>query len=138
MMIFFLMVVFTLDYDFLKQKRFKKIAWIQSHHLHFSENSNHWQERLLEVIRQNIAGWCNKLFVFKRLLTTWIQATFKNLLYFNLIQSYSQTLCSQKLLKSTFILDIGISSFQTNYVASWFYNLGLLIHHSFWERKKIP
>ena len=35
----------------------------------FSEISNYWQESLLELIRQNIAGWCNKLFVFKTLWT---------------------------------------------------------------------
>ena len=28
----------------------------------FSENSNYWQENLLEVIRQNIAGWCQQTF----------------------------------------------------------------------------
>ena len=27
----------------------------------FSKNSNHWWKSLLEVIRQNIAGWCQKL-----------------------------------------------------------------------------
>ena len=40
-------------YTVLKQKRFKKIAWIQCHHLH---HSNYWRECLLEVIRQNIVG----------------------------------------------------------------------------------
>ena len=34
------------------------------------KNSNYWQESLLELIRQIIAGWCNNLLVFKKLLTT--------------------------------------------------------------------
>ena len=32
----------------------------------FSENSNYWQESLLEVIRQNIAGWCEQTFCFHK------------------------------------------------------------------------
>ena len=39
----------------------KKIAWIQ-----FSENSNHWRESLLQLIRQNIAGWCQQIFCFQK------------------------------------------------------------------------
>ena len=31
----------------------------------FIENSNYWQESLLEVIRQNIAGWCQRTFCFQ-------------------------------------------------------------------------
>ena len=47
-----------------------KIAWIQSHHLTFSENSNYWRESLLEVKGKTLLGDVNKLFVFKSLLTT--------------------------------------------------------------------
>ena len=32
----------------------------------FSENSNYWHESLLEVIRQNIAGWCQQTFCFQK------------------------------------------------------------------------
>ena len=31
----------------------------------FSANSNHWQESLFEVIRQNIAGWCQQPLCFQ-------------------------------------------------------------------------
>ena len=37
----------------VKLKIFKKIAWIT---FNFSENSNYWQESLLEVMRQNVVG----------------------------------------------------------------------------------
>ena len=46
----------------LKSKWFLNIVWIQFHHLHFSENSNYWREILLDVIRQNIAWWCQQTF----------------------------------------------------------------------------
>ena len=52
----------------LKQKRFKKIAWSQSHHLHLHKNSNYGQESLLEVKRQNIAGHCQQTFENKKLV----------------------------------------------------------------------
>ena len=45
------------------------IVWIWSHHLHLQWNSNYWREILLEVIRQNIAGWFQQIFWFKSLLT---------------------------------------------------------------------
>jgi hypothetical protein len=32
----------------------------------FSENSNYWQESLMEVIRQNIAGWCQQTLCIKK------------------------------------------------------------------------
>ena len=32
----------------------------------FSENSNYWRESLLEVIGQNIAGWCQQTFCFQK------------------------------------------------------------------------
>ena len=32
----------------------------------FSENSNYGRESLLEVIRQNIAGWCQQTFCFQK------------------------------------------------------------------------
>ena len=35
---------------------------MRSHH----ENSNYWRESLLEVIRQNIAGWCQQAFCFQK------------------------------------------------------------------------
>ena len=47
-----------------------KIAWIQSHHLTFSENSNYWRESLLEVKGKTLLGDVNKLFVPKSLMTT--------------------------------------------------------------------
>ena len=32
----------------------------------FSENSNYWRESLLEVITQNIAGWCQQNFCIQK------------------------------------------------------------------------
>ena len=32
----------------------------------FSENLKNWQERLLEVIKQNIVGWCQQTFCFRK------------------------------------------------------------------------
>ena len=82
----------------------------RSHHLYLQENSNHWRESLLEVLRQKIAGWCQQSFCFQKFVDkaqqcfafttqanfpmhnlnfhwSWrwwdqIQATFKNLFYF--------------------------------------------------------
>ena len=46
----------------LKWKRFKKIAWSESHHLHLQWKFKSLAESLLEVIRQNIAGRCQQSF----------------------------------------------------------------------------
>ena len=54
------------EFWLIKYKRFKKLVWIQSHHLHNNENSNYWQQSLLEIIRQNIAGWCQQTFEHKK------------------------------------------------------------------------
>ena len=42
----------------------------------FSENSNYWWESLLEVIRQNIAGWCRQTFENKTMFCLTPQANF--------------------------------------------------------------
>ena len=36
----------------------------------FSENSNYWRKSLLEVIRQNVGGWCQQTLKTKSLLTS--------------------------------------------------------------------
>ena len=36
----------------------------------FSEISNYWQESLLEVTRQNIAGWCQQFFCFQKFVVS--------------------------------------------------------------------
>ena len=74
----------------------------------FSENSNYWKESLLEVIRQNIAGWFEQSFCFQKFVDKaqqcfafapqanfpghnlnfhwrwwdWKQATFQNIFYY--------------------------------------------------------
>ena len=62
--------VHFISFKKVKKKRFKKIDWIQSHHLHLQSRFKLllWWESLLEVIliRHNIAGWCQKSFCFQK------------------------------------------------------------------------
>ena len=48
--------------DLRRQSGFNPITFT------FSENSNYWQESLLEAIRQNIAGHCQQTFCFRKFL----------------------------------------------------------------------
>ena len=51
--------------DFVILIKWKKLrSWLKFDLilLTLSENSNYWWETLLEVIRQNIAGWCQQTF----------------------------------------------------------------------------
>ena len=50
-------------YDCLSRKDLRILPVFDS--ITFSENLNYWQESLLEVIRQNIAGHCQQVLKFR-------------------------------------------------------------------------
>ena len=57
------------------------MAWIWSITFTFSENSNYWRECLLEVIRQNIAGWYQENFENKNVLPLHLKHTFPPIIW---------------------------------------------------------
>ena len=97
--------------------RFKKIAWIQSQHLHIPWKFKLYRVSLREVKRQNIAGWCQQTFCSQKFVDNnqrwrwrwWdqIQGYLLNLFYFaGLYTSFNYNLT--KLERATMYLKIMI------------------------------
>ena len=59
-------LMFLKQRDFLKYKRFKKIAWIWSHHLHLQWKFKSLAGKFTWEKRQNIAGCCQQTFENKK------------------------------------------------------------------------
>ena len=59
-------LMFLKQRDFLKYKRFKKIAWILSHHLHLQWKFKSLGGKFTWEKRHNIAGLCQQFFCFQK------------------------------------------------------------------------